>query len=170
MRDEERDGCVAPIVDQSGRAILGIELKDREQLDRSDAELLEVGDFCNQAGVSATQFLDETRAGMTREAANVRLVDDCPRIRTFQRRVAFPVVGRAIDDDAFHRRGCIVTRAASRVATVAFWHRHAPAIRIAQDFFRIKPHSARSVAFSLRPVSVNLTRLHGRNWHFNLVL
>jgi hypothetical protein len=46
-------GCVAPVVDQPRRAILGVELEHRQQLDGGDAEVLEVRDLLDQAGVGA---------------------------------------------------------------------------------------------------------------------
>ena len=53
VRREERDRCVAPVVDLARRAILGIELEHRQQLDRGDPELLEIRDLLDQAGERA---------------------------------------------------------------------------------------------------------------------
>ena len=39
MRGEERDRRIAPVVDFARRAVLGVELKHRQQFDRRDAEL-----------------------------------------------------------------------------------------------------------------------------------
>src|SRR5947209_6355144 len=42
MRRKERDRRISPIVDQSGRRILAVELKHWQQFDGSNAELLEI--------------------------------------------------------------------------------------------------------------------------------
>ena len=73
---EIRDRRVSPVVDPSGRAIVGVELKDREQLDGGDAEFVEIGDLLNKAGVSAASSFVDARRGMTRKAAHVHFVDD----------------------------------------------------------------------------------------------
>jgi hypothetical protein len=45
MRREERDRSVAPIIDESGRAILDVELEHGQQFDGGNAELLEIRNF-----------------------------------------------------------------------------------------------------------------------------
>jgi hypothetical protein len=55
MRREERHRLVAPVVGQARRGVLRIELEDREQLDRRDAEVGQVGDFLDQTRVG-TRF------------------------------------------------------------------------------------------------------------------
>src|SRR5437867_12684943 len=71
VRREERDGCITPVVDESARGVLSIELKYRQQLDRCNAELLEIGNLGNETGICATPLFGETRAWMAREAANM---------------------------------------------------------------------------------------------------
>ena len=117
VRREERDRRVAPVVDLARRAILGVELEHRQQFHRGDAELLEIRDLLDQAGVRAARLLADAGTRMAREAADVHLVDDGARGRPAQRHVALPVVGARIDDDALHRRRRVVARprrAASR--------------------------------------------------------
>ena len=53
VRREERDRRIAPVVDQPGRGILGVELEHRQQFDRGDAEFLKVGNLFDQAGIRA---------------------------------------------------------------------------------------------------------------------
>ena len=79
MRRKERDRRVAPVVDLARRAILGIELEHRQQFDGGDAELLEIGDLLDQAGIGAARLLGNAGTGMAGEAAHVHLVDDGPR-------------------------------------------------------------------------------------------
>ena len=61
VRREERDRRVAPVVDLARRAILGVELEHRQQLDRGDAELLEIGNLLDQAGIGAAGLLRRRR-------------------------------------------------------------------------------------------------------------
>ena len=75
VRCKEGDGLVAPVVDQAGGRGQGIELVDRQQFHRRDAEILQVGDLLDQPGVGAALLRRHTGAGVTREAADVHLVD-----------------------------------------------------------------------------------------------
>ena len=61
MRRKEGDRRIAPVVDQARRGILGIELKHRQQFDRGDAELLEIRNLLDQAGVGAALVLARRR-------------------------------------------------------------------------------------------------------------
>ena len=66
MRREERDRRIAPVVDLARRTVLGIELKDRQQFDGGDPELLEVGNLLDQTGVgpaAANRRLPELGGG-----------------------------------------------------------------------------------------------------------
>jgi hypothetical protein len=45
MWSEERHRLIAPVVDYTRRAILGVELEDRQQFHRSNAEFLKIGDL-----------------------------------------------------------------------------------------------------------------------------
>ena len=64
MRRKERNRCIAPIVDASRRAILGIELKHGQQFDGGDAEFLKIRNFLDQAGVRAADLFGDAGAGM----------------------------------------------------------------------------------------------------------
>ena len=81
VRREERDRRVAPVVDLARRTVLGVELEHRQQFDRGDAELLEVRNLLDQAGVGAARLLADAGARMAGEAADVHLVDDGARRR-----------------------------------------------------------------------------------------
>ena len=78
MRGEEADRVVAPVVGQAvrGEVRLGDELVDRQQLDRRDAEVVEVvGDHVvAQPGVRAAQLLGDPVV-QRGEALDVQLVD-----------------------------------------------------------------------------------------------
>ena len=51
MRREERDRLVTPVVDPASGRVLRIELEYRQQLDRRDAEILQIGNLLDQPGV-----------------------------------------------------------------------------------------------------------------------
>ena len=57
VRREERNRRVAPIVHLARWTVLGIELKDRQQLDRRHPELLQIGNLLDQAGIGSSQIL-----------------------------------------------------------------------------------------------------------------
>ena len=78
MRREERNRRVAPIVNLARRTVLGIELENRQQLDRRNPELFQIGNLLDQAGIRSTQVFLEAGARMPGEAADVHLVDDGP--------------------------------------------------------------------------------------------
>jgi hypothetical protein len=49
---------------------VGVELKHRQQFNRRDAEVLEIGNFLDQAGVGAARFLANAGARMACEASD----------------------------------------------------------------------------------------------------
>src|SRR5579863_5971592 len=71
VRREKRNRRIAPVVDQPGRAILGIELKDRQQLNRGNSKLLEVWNLLNQSCKSAAYVFGNTRTRVASEASHV---------------------------------------------------------------------------------------------------
>src|SRR5678809_410749 len=75
MRREERNRCVAPVVDHAGRAILRIELKHGQQLYGGNPELLQIRDLLSQASIRPTKISAESGSRMAREAANVHLIN-----------------------------------------------------------------------------------------------
>ena len=76
MRRKERNRCIAPVVDPSRRRILSVELKYREQFDRSDAELLKIRDLLDQTRIGPAFRFGDAGAGMRGKAAHVHLVND----------------------------------------------------------------------------------------------
>jgi hypothetical protein len=94
VRREQGDRRVAPVVDPARGGVLGIELKHGQELDRRDAQVLEVGDLLDQPGVGPGLVGRDPRAGRLGEAADVQLVDDRLAMRPPERVVPFPVVGR----------------------------------------------------------------------------
>ena len=57
MRREERDRLIAPVVHEPGGAGQRVELEDRQQFDRRNAELLQIGNLLDQPGVRAARAL-----------------------------------------------------------------------------------------------------------------
>ena len=108
VRREERDRRVAPVVDLSRRTVVGVELKHRQQFDGRDAELLQIGNLLDQAGVGAARLLGDAGTRMPSEAADVHLVDD--RARPTSGAAAHPLPSRRrwIDDHALHRRRRVI--------------------------------------------------------------
>ena len=82
VRREERHRRVAPVVDESRRRVLRVELEHRQQLHRGDAERLQVRNLLDQSGVGAALSGRDAGARMLREAAHVHLVNDGLRGRT----------------------------------------------------------------------------------------
>ncbi len=121
---EERQRAVAPVVDDpvpgqrvDPRELRRVEVEHRQQLDRRDAEALEVRDLLDDAAIGP-RVRDPGRR-RRREALDVHLVDDGVRQRPAKRLIALPVVARQVDDDAAHRRLDVVPRAARRHAVPA---------------------------------------------------
>ena len=161
VRREERDWRVAPVVDLSRRAVLGVELEHRQELHRGDAQLLEVGNLLDQPGERAAALLRHARAGVPREPSHVHLVHDGARGGQPQGCVAFPVVHARVHQHALHRGGRVVAALRGRVTTVGGRHRYAAAVRVEQDLGGVEPHPGTGGARG--PVAVQLARLHGRN-------
>ena len=53
MRREKRNRRVAPVVDESGWAVLRVELENREQFDSGDAEIAKIWDLFDQSRIRA---------------------------------------------------------------------------------------------------------------------
>ena len=143
VRRKERDRRIAPVIDFSRRAVLGIELEHRQQFDGRDAELLEIGNLLDQTGIGPAFVLSDAGTGMAGEAAHVHFIDDGPSGGPFQRRITFPIVRRRVHHHALHCRRGIVAFSTGSLAAVVFRHHDAAAVRIEQYFGRIKAHSLR---------------------------
>src|SRR5215204_193728 len=118
VRRKEGDRLVAPVIDPAGRRSLRVELKYRQQFDRGDAQILQVWNLLDRAGIGSALRGGDAGAGVAGEAAHVHLVDDGLDKRPPNRRVVFPVVAGGISDDALDRDRRVVTTAPGGVAVV----------------------------------------------------
>ena len=117
-------------------------------------------DFRDEAGIGAAGLLADPGAGVTRETADVHLVNDGARRGQPQRDVALPVVGGRIDDDAPHRSRGVVTGSPRALAAVVPGNNHAPAVGVEQDLGRVEPQTVCGGRRPLDPVAVDLSRPH----------
>ena len=144
VRGEVGDRVVAPVI-----AVGGVELEYRQQLDRADAQVDQVGDLLLQRGERSGT--SDFRAGRAREAADVELVDDRLLERARERPVALPVVGPGVDDDAAERGGDVVAgkprRRSDPRARV-----HAARVRVKQHLVAVKTELATARAARPKPV------------------
>src|SRR5215469_13708222 len=150
MYREERNRRIAPVIHSTARGIGRVELKNRHQLDRSDAQVDQVWNLLNQAGIGARLFGADTRAGMFSEATDVKLIDYCLHERTFERPIPFPVIRGRIGDDTFHRNRVAVS-------CVSTWHGDGKPIRIQQGLVTVESQSARGVVRSRCAESIRLS-------------
>ena len=121
VRGEEADRRVAPVVRQPAVGEEGLvgDVVDRQQLDRGDAQRLQVvhGRVRRQPGVGAAQVL--AHVGMQhREALDVRLVDHAVGQRRVRRPVVLPVEAR-VDHDALRDRRRVVGIVRRQVVVLA---------------------------------------------------
>ncbi len=173
LRREERDRVVAPVVREPlvlQRAVVD-ELVHRHELDRRDAELLEVVDDrgVRDAAVGAAQLLGD--AGVQhREPLDVGLVDERRRVRRLGLTVAGPVEER-VDDDALHhvRRGVLVV-ARVGIAEVVAEERLVPVdltldglgVGVQEQLVRVEALAALRVVLAVHAVAVALPGSDGR--------
>jgi hypothetical protein len=144
---------------------LSVKLKDRQEFDGGDAQLLEIGNLLNQTGICTTRFFRNPGAGMSGEASYVHLINDGPRGRSAQQRVAFPIVRVWIHHHTLHRRGCVVAFQVRSHATVVLWNNYAAPVWVQKNLARIKPHSAWGIKRPLDPISIELPQLQARHKH-----
>ena len=78
-----------------------------------------------------------------REAGDVHFVDHRIDERPLERRVAFPVVLRRIDDDALHGAGRVVARRGRLAAVVFLGVGHGERVRIDQQLLGIESQAGR---------------------------
>ena len=129
VRREEAEGVVAPVVAQAlveQRGVLD-ELVHRHQLDRGDAELLQVrGDRrVREPGVRPALLLRHVGVQLG-EALDVRLVDEGLVVGDGEAAVALPVEERVDDHAVRHVRGGVVVVRAVLVAEVVGEQRLVP--------------------------------------------
>jgi hypothetical protein len=78
MGREERHRRVAPIVDESTRTVLHIELEHRQKLYGRDTQTLQVRDLFDQTGEGPASRVADAGIRMASEAAHVQFVHDGP--------------------------------------------------------------------------------------------
>ena len=100
---------------------------------------------------------------MTREAADVHLVDHRRGERPAQRPVALPIVGGRIHHDALHGRGRVVAWPAGGCPVIAGRHGHGATVRVQQDLVRIVPQALLRRVGADGPIGVDLARLQVRD-------
>ena len=142
---EERDGGIAPIVHQTRWAVLRVELEHRQQLDRGDPEVLEIGNLLDHAGIRPARSWRDARARMPREARDVHLVDHRGGERPAERRVALPVVEVGIHHHAPHGDRRVVARTARRRAVVPVRDDDGAPVGVEEDLRGIEAEPVRRV-------------------------
>src|SRR5262245_44278002 len=95
---------------------------------------------------------------MAGKAAHMHFVNDRPRGRSVERRVAFPIVRTRLDHHTLHRRRTIVAFLPSRFATVILRYNGGASIGIEEDFGWIEAHSARRIIGPLSSIAIDLPR------------
>ena len=76
MRREERNRRISPIIDQTRRTVLPVELEYRQQLHSGDPEILEIRDLFDHPCIGPSQLRGNARTRMARKAGDMHLVDD----------------------------------------------------------------------------------------------
>src|SRR5690242_2640512 len=163
MRRKKRNGRVAPVVDQSMRTVLGIELKHRQQLNRCNAQLLKIRNLFDETSVGAGCRGMYTRIGVTSESSHVKFIDHGSGTGSVQRRVPLPVIRIRIDHYTLHGTSGGVPVPTQSFAIVGERHNYCAAIWVQEDFFRIEPHSTGRIQLSMHPVSIELPVRQARN-------
>jgi len=169
VRGQEPDRVVAPVVAQAAvdQELLGHELVHRHELDRRDADPLQVGDHggVREAGVGAALVLRDL--GMEQgQPSYVCLVDDRLVVRDLRRPVLPPVVERVDDHVLRHVRRAVRGVPLLRVAELVVEQRLIPpdvsldrlTIRVEQQLGTIAAQPARGVVGSVHAVAVLLPR------------
>src|SRR5271169_2458853 len=153
MGREERDRCVAPVIDPSWRTILGVELEYRQQFDGCYSKMLQVWDLFDQTLECAACLLLDAGIRVTRETSEVHFVNDSPRGSRLQRPITLPIVEARVHDDALHGHCGVVAHCGGRIAAIARGDSHPAAIWVKQDFGGIKPHPSRGIGRSMNSIS-----------------
>ena len=115
VRRKEGDRGISPVIDQPARGILLIELEHRQQLDRGDPQVFQVGDFIDYTQVGAAPLGRHTGVGVFGQPAYVHLVDNRVSERSLERAVAFPIVAGRVDDDVLHGEGSVIPSVARQL-------------------------------------------------------
>ena len=158
MRREERDRLVAPVVHAAGRAVLRIELEDWQQLYGGDAEILEIRNLVDQAGIGPALVDGDPGARMPGEAADVKLVDDGLGDRAAERRDRLP----SRNGRDRRRRSSSLTATLSpgrsRIAVVRVGNRDGEPVRIESSFSASNRSPRSGVERPVSAVGIDLAR------------
>ncbi len=138
-------------------------MKHGQELDGGDAEILEVGNLVYQPGIGAPLLRGDSRAGMTREASDVQLVDHGLDQGPPERSIALPVVAVRVGNDAFHGCGAIVAWPCRSPAIVCLGHGYGETIRIEKHLLAIEAKSIGQLIGSVRSVGIHLPGLQRRH-------
>src|SRR5258707_7121283 len=111
MRGKKRHRRVAPVIHTTLRRLMGIELEDRHQLNRSDPEIDQVWNLLYKPCIGASLFRSYSRTRMPGKTADMQLVDDCLHEWSSQWMITLPVIGTGISNYAFHRNCRVVAPA-----------------------------------------------------------
>ena len=170
VRGQEGDGVVAPVVGQALvlQVVVVEELVHRHQLDRRDAEPLQVVDHhrVREAGVGAAHLLRDLRV-RDGQPAHVRLVDHRLVVGDARRAVGAPVEERVDHHRLRHvrRRVGVVApvRVAERVAEHGLVPDHRPVhglgVRVDQQLVRVAAQALGGGVGPVHPVAVALAGL-----------
>ena len=170
VRREEPDRVVAPVVAQSAldQPVVVDELVHRHQLDRGDAELLQVLDHRRvpDRAVGAAQFLGDARVPH-RQTLDVRLVDDRVVVRDPRQRVVAPVEVRVDHDALGHEPGRVAGGHPVRAVQLVAVQRRVPLdlpvdrlrVWVEQQLVRVEPVPAARLVPPVHPVPVPLAGL-----------
>ncbi len=169
VRREPSHRLVAPVVDAVGCG-LRVELLDRHQLHRFNAEVDQVRYFFDEAGVGAALGRGDVGIWVAGEASDMYFVDYIIGKRAFQRCVASPIVIGRIDNDALQGVGRIVAGTNRRGPLVVFGIGDGQGVRIDQQLLGVEPQPRGRIAGSEDAVGVELPRPCSADQHVPILV
>ena len=137
--------------------------KHREQLDRTDAEVTQIGDLVDQPGIRAALGHRDAGAWMPGEAADMHLVDDRLGERPAQGCITLPVIAARVDHHAPQRQGHVVSRASSSLPAATRRPGYAFPVRVEQHFRRVEAQPSLGIKRSGNTIGIDLTRGDARH-------
>src|SRR5579883_678950 len=160
LGSEKPHRAVTPVIRQ-GTAIHGaqdigfIEIEYRQQFDRGDAKVGQVGNFLDDAGESARVL--HAGSGRLGKAPDMHFIDDGLLHGAAEGAVAFPVVARGVDHHRAHGGGDVVVRSAGARAdpeAVGI----AARVGIDQDFVGVEAMAGRRIGGTIHPERIVAAR------------
>src|SRR5438270_8772949 len=156
MRSEKRDRRVSPVIDQSWRTVLAVELENRKQLDGGDPEILQIRDLLDHPRISPAPLRRDPRARVLRESGDMHLVDHGRGEGPAQWRVTLPVVQVGVDYHALHCDRIVLPVLARRLARAPIGHDDRAPVRIEEHLGGIETQTACGIERADGPIPVNL--------------